>query len=159
MKTLAIACFVALATVVCAQDKQAASTPIFSESIIESWDYRTLKSESREQSEWEAGHFGKATIRLQFIKGTKEISGAKNTWYRFRIAEETFATPEEAKRRIERIRDTPPGLDTKMDPHWVLRDGVAVGRIAYIVSTDSVKFEMEALPSVMKLLTTQVTTQ
>lgn len=156
MKTLAIACFVALATVVCAQDKQAAATPIFSESIVQSWAYRTLKSESREQSEWEARHFGKATIRLQSIKGTKEISGAKNTYYRFRIAEETFATREEAKRRIERIRDTPPGLDTKMDPHWVLRDGIAVGRIAYIVSTDAVKFEMEELPSVMKLLTTHV---
>lgn len=156
MKKLAIACFVALATVVCAEDNLAAATPIISESIVQSWAYRTLKSESREQCEWEARHFGKATIRLQSIKGTKEISGAKNTYYRFRIAEETFATREEAKRRIERIRDTPPGLDTKMDPHWVLRDGVAAGRIAYIVSTDAVKFEMEALPSVMKLLTTHV---
>jgi hypothetical protein len=156
MKTLIIACLAALATVVCAQDKQAAATPIFSDAIIQSWDYRTLKTESREQSGWEAKHFGKATIRLQSIKGTKEISGAKNTYYRFRIAEETFATPVEAKRRVERIRDTPPGLDTKMDPHWVLCDGVAVGRIAYIVSTDSVKFEMEALPSVIKLLSTQV---
>lgn len=159
MKTLTIAILVALAAVSCAQDKQAAATPIFSDGIIESWAYRTLKTESREQSGWEAKQFGKATIRFQSIKGTKEISGSKNTYYRFRIAEETFATPEEAKKRIEKIRDTPPGLDTKMDPHWVLCDGIAVGRIAYIVSTDSSKFELEALPSVMKLLTAQVATK
>ena len=159
MKTLAIACFAALAMVACTQDKQSDVTPIFSDSIIQSWGYRALKSERREQSEWESKHFGKASIRLQSIKSTKELKDWKNAYYRFRIAEENFATPEEAKKRIERIRDTPPGLDTKTDPHWVLCDGLAVGRIAYIVSTDSTKFEIEALPTVMKLLTAQVTTK
>lgn len=159
MKTLTIACFAALTMVVCAQDKQTEVPPIFSESIIQTWAYRTLRSERREQSEWETKHFGKASIRIQSIKSTKELKDWKNAYYRFRIAEETFATPEDAKRRIERIRDTPPGLNTKMEPHWVLRDGIAVGRIAYIVSTDSMKFEIEALPTVMKLLTAQVTTK
>lgn len=157
MKTLAIACFAALAMVVSAQDKQSDVTPIFTDSTIQSWGYRTLKSERKEQSEWETTHFGKAIIRLQSIKSTKELKDWKNAYYRFRIAEETFATPEDAKKRIESIRDTPPGLDTKTDPHWVLCDGIAVGRIAYIVSTDSMKFEIEALPTVMKLLTAQVT--
>ncbi len=159
MKTLAIACFAALAMVVSAQDKQSDAHPIFSDSIIQSWGYRTLRSERKEQSEWETKHFGKASIRLQSIKSTKELKDWKNAYYRFRIAEETFATPEDAKKRIERIRDTPPGLDTKTDPHWVLCDGVAVGRIAYIVSTDSMKFEIEALPTVIKLLTARVTTK
>lgn len=145
--------------VVSAQDKQSGVNPIFSDSIIQTWGYRTLKSERREQSEWETKHFGKASIRLQSIKSTKELKDWKNAYYRFRIAEETFATPEDAKKRIERIRDTPPGLDTKKDPHCVLCDGIAVGRIAYIVSTDSMKFAIEALPIVMKLLTAQVTTK
>ena len=159
MKKLAIACFAALTIGVCAQDKQPDVTPIFTDSIIQSWGYRTLKSERREQSEWETKHFGKASIRLQSIKSTKELKDWKNVYYRFRIAEETFATSEEAKKRIERIHDTPPGLNTKTDPHWVLCDGLAVGRIAYIVSTDSTKFEIEALPTLKKLLTAQVTTK
>lgn len=159
MKPLGIACFAALTIGVCAQDKPSDVTPIFTDRVIQSWGYRTLKSERKEQSEWESKHFGKAGIRLQTIKSTKEVKGWKNAYYRFRIAEETFATPEDAKKRIERIRDTPPGLDTKTDPHWVLCDGVAVGRIAYIVSTDSMKFEIEALPAVMKLLTAHVTSK
>lgn len=64
MKALTIAFLAVLAMVVCAQDKQAAAPPIFSDSIIQSWACRTLKSESSEQSGREARHFGKATIRL-----------------------------------------------------------------------------------------------
>ena len=156
MKTIAITCFAMLSMIAGAEEKKVAVAPIFAESVIESWGYRTVGSGSGEPGEWEIRHFGPARIRFQSIKGLKELRDWKRAYYRFRIVEEIYGTPEEAKRRIERINDTPPGLDTKMNPHWILCDGVAVGKVAYVVSSDSLKFEMEALPSVMKLLKSEV---
>ena len=156
MKTFAILYFIALTAIAGAGEKKSAASPIFAERVIESWGYRTVGSGRREPSEWETRHFGPARIRFQSIKGLKELKDWKGAYYRFRIAEEIYGTPEEAKRRIERVKDSPPGLDTKMDPHWILCDGVAAGKVACIVSTDSVKFEMEALPAVMKLLKSEV---
>lgn len=130
--------------------------PVFPEEVIRSWGYRTTGSERVLQAAWETQWFGKATVRRQSIKALAEVKDWENAYYRFRIAEETFSTPEKAEMRIKELQVTPPGMDTKKEPHRVLCDGVAVGKTAYIVSTDSVKFQMEALPAVMKLMKAEV---
>ena len=150
MKTLAIFSFALLSLTAVAEEKKTA--PNFPEAVIASWGYRTVESGGREPGEWEVQQFGRAVIRFQSIKGLKELKDWQGAFYRFRIAEEVYATAEEAKHRIERVKDSPPGVDTKQEPHWILRDGVAAGKVAYIVSTDSLKFEMEALREVMKRL-------
>ncbi len=156
MKKFLICCFIALTTMMEAQEKLPEVAKIFPESVIESWGYRTIKIENAEQGEWEVQQFGQAVVRHQSIKAIKEIKGEIHTYFRFRIAEETFSTSEQAKKRIDRIRELPPGLDTKKAPNWVLCKGLAVGKVAYIVSTDSVKVEREGLPGLMKLLSAKV---
>ncbi|RYD47105.1 MAG: hypothetical protein EOP85_06105 [Verrucomicrobiaceae bacterium] len=129
---------------------------IFPEKIIATWGYRTTRNESVEQTSWEIQHFGKATLRHQAIKAVKEIVGRKDTYYRFLIAAETFSSEKEAADRIARIRDAPPGVNTKMEPRWILCDGIVQGKTAYIVSTNVLMFEIEAMPEVMKLLKKQL---
>lgn len=126
--------------------------PVFPKEVIASWGYRTTGMREAEQSAWEVEHFGKATVRQQSINAVKEVKGERNMYYRFVISEQTFATEAEASGRIAKIRDTPPGVNTKMEPRWVLCDGVASGRKAYIVWTDALKFSIEELPEVMKRL-------
>jgi hypothetical protein len=154
MKTFATACLVALSTPVVCQGEHVTTQLIIAESALQTLGYKTLETLRHDQSQWEIKEFGQATITWQSIKGLNELKDWKNAYYRFRIAEETFSTAQEARHRIERIRDIPPGLDTKTDPHWMLRDGIAIGNSAYIASTDSEKFMSEALPSIMQFLGT-----
>ncbi len=162
MKLIALLPICIIATSSCekrANDRSASTAPIFSNKVVESWGYRTLETGSSQQSGWEIDNFGKASVRYQSIKGLHELKDWENTYYRFIIQEETFATPEEASTRIKRVRDTPPDGHTKATPHWTLRDGVASGRSAYIVSTDSTKFADEALPSIISHIANHFKTQ
>ena len=154
MKTFAIACLVAFSTAVVNEERQITTQQIIAEDALQSLGYKTVETLRHDQSQWEIKEFGQATVTWQLIKGLKELKDWKNTYYGFRIAEETYSTAKEAKHRIERIRDIPPGLDTKTDLHWTLRQGIAIGNSVYIVSTDSEKSKSEALPSIMQFLGT-----
>lgn len=133
-------------------EAEAPPEPVFPKEVIASWGYRTTGIQKAEQSPWEVEHFGKAKVRQQSINGVKPVKGERNMYYRFVISEQTFATEAEAQGRITKIRDTPPGVNTKMEPRWVLCDGVASGKKAYIVWTDALKFSIEELPAVMTRL-------
>jgi hypothetical protein len=162
MKLVALLAISVVAVASCKKTPNSATVlmdPIFSDTTVESWGYRTLETGAAQQTDWEIDNFGKASVRYQSIKGLRELKGWENAYYRFTIQEETFTTPEAAATRIERVRDTPPGGHTKKTPHWTLRDGVASGRSAYIVSTDSTKFADEALPSVISHIASHLKTR
>lgn len=162
MKLIVLCSFSIIALSSCEKptaERTASAIPIFSNDVVESWGYRTLETGSSEQTDWEFENFGKASIRYQSIKGIHELKDWENAYYRFVIQEETFSTPEEATARIKRVRDAPPDGHTKATPHWTLRDGVASGVCAYIVSTDSTKFKEEALPTVISHIVNHLKTQ
>lgn len=123
--------------------------PIFPEEAVSSWGYRTIGTGVFEQSDWEIENFGRAEVRNQCIKGIEELKDWENAYYRFRISEEVFETSAQARKRVDKVGDAPPGQHTKAYPEWTLCDGRWSGRTAIIVSTDSTKFKEEALPDLI----------
>jgi hypothetical protein len=126
--------------------------PIFSESTLYDWRYKTTDTGDRLQIDWERENFGSATIRYQRIKAMDEVKDWKKAFYRFLIEEQTYATPDLARERIERIGEHPPGQHTKAYPQWTLCEGYFTGKRAFIVSTDSTRFAHEELPSILLLI-------
>ena len=92
MKTFAVACLVVLSTPVVSQERQFTTQQIIAEDALQSLGYKTIETLRHDQSQWEIKEFGQATVTWQLIKGLKELKDLKNTYYGFRIAEETFST-------------------------------------------------------------------
>lgn len=133
-------------------------TSIFSEAVVESWGYRTTGIGVREQEGWDKENFGEAKIRAQSIKSINELEDWEHTYFSFTIQEQTFQTKVQARERIVRVQDTPPREFSKQFPERVLSDGFAHGRIAYIISTGSTRFNME-IPHMIELLRAEVVSQ
>jgi hypothetical protein len=129
-----------------------ADSSIVPTSKLKSWGYRTKSTESPKQTKWEKNQFGKATIFKQQIKGINEYSKGTKTYYRFTLTKETYQNYQKAQDRIKKLFSTPPGVSTKMYPELVLREGFAVDKVVYIVSTDVMMFSYKELPKVTKLL-------
>lgn len=123
--------------------------PIVPEEVIEAWGYRTISTATVPQSEWEAHAFGAASIRTQAIKATAEVPEWKDAYYRFTLVEESLDSDGVARSRFERLRDHDPGRNSKMHPELILRDGFVVANRVLYATTDSTKFEIEAMPSVV----------
>jgi len=116
------------------------------------WGYESRELQRAKQGEWEEKEFGKAEVWVQSIRSVQQVKGWEDAYYRFRITRETYGSEEEAKRRIARVKDVPPGIDTKVEAHWALRDGRAAGKSAYIISTDVNRFAIEELSRLIGLL-------
>lgn len=129
-----------------------AATPIVDERSLSHWGYKTIASGEKNQTKWEKSKFGSATIYSQKIKATKEVSDWPNAYYRFTITREEYLSDSKAQKRLKKLYKTPPHINTKMHPEYVLRKGFRKGTCVYIVSTDVLKFEIEELPRIFELL-------
>jgi len=129
----------------------AAATPkIIPEAEIARWNYKTVQVSKGKQHDWEKLQFGRAKIKTQRIKAKFEVPNWPKAYYRFTISEETYASPEKAKIRLQRLFDTPPDVNTKMEPEFVLRKGIQDGKKVIIISTDVKMFSYKELPKIFE---------
>lgn len=132
------------------------NAPVVPESAVVQWGYRTLTNEPTRQLDWQKQQFGAAAVRVQQIKSIAEtpprLRLAPHTFYRFTLAEETYATPRAASKRIERLHDMPQAVDTKIAPELELSRGFALSNRVLIVSTDVLAFDRDELPRILGLL-------
>jgi len=151
MKLFLFACLSGF-SVILAQERLEKIEPIIAESAIQLLGFRTVETSRHEQSKQEIARFGKAEVKWQSIRALKQADGSNSVYYRFRIEEESFATANEAKRRIQGIKDMISRFDPKKESEWLPCDGIVIGKHAYIVSTDSEKSKVEALRPIMTFL-------
>lgn len=116
------------------------------------WGYETKGTLKREQSLWEKETFGQAQIYTQKIRSINELKSWKGAHYRFTLAHEVYSLDSFAENRIKNIRLHPPGVNTKMEPEYVLRSAFRVNNGVYLITTDVVKFELEMMSKIESLL-------
>ena len=94
-------------------------------------------------SDWEKEQFHlRSKYRVQ-VKSTKPIPGERGLYFRFTVDIEAYLNEADAQKRLDRIKSTPPGVDSKMEPEYVLREGFQRGNLVYVVSTDVYKFVLD----------------
>ena len=135
-----------------------ASDQIVDEESLTNWGYKTITSGENKQTDWEISEFGNATIHLQKIKAINEVPGWPNAFYRFTITSEKYNSESNANKRLKKLYKTPPNINTKMHPEYVLREGFRKVKYVYIISTDVLKFEIEELPHIFELLKVYINT-
>lgn len=140
------------------QDIYAADQIVDNVSLMK-WGYKTVTSEEKEQTDWEISEFGKAKIYLQKIKAIREVPDWPNSFYRFTLTGEKYDSESKALNRFKNLDKTPPNINTKMYPEYVLRKGFLKGKCVYIISTDVLKFETEELPHIFELLRVYINTK
>jgi len=106
----------------------------------------------KKQSEWDTKQFGKADITEQDIKSIAPMKGHENMYPRYTITRETYKSNQLAEKRLVRLRDHDPLLDSKMQPKLVLRRGFTSGKEVWIVATDAVIFSKTELDKVLKAI-------
>jgi hypothetical protein len=131
--------------------------PIVPEEVLSEWGFRTVSISSRKQSDWEAGAFGAATVRVQSIKGVERIPTWKDVaYYRFTLVEETFASEAAARSRTARLKENDPKVNNKQFPDLILRDGFSSGTRVCYITTDVSAFEEEKMPAMVAFLKTYI---
>ena len=101
-----------------------------------------------DQSEWDAGQFGEAAATFTHIRSTTVTKPGSHTYPRFKIIRERYVNVETAKKRLERLRDHDPSLNTKANAGLVLRRGFRIDDEVIIVTTDAVMFSRRYLDEV-----------
>lgn len=119
---------------------------------LKSWGYFTKSIEKDIQTDWEKKQFGTARVIKQKIKAAEPTSKNSETYFRFTIRQETYHNANFAQNRIKKMFFRPPGLNTKMNPEYLLRDGFSIGKDAFIISTDVLSFSKTELPMLVKKL-------
>ena len=111
--------------------------PVFPEDVIRSWGYVTEGTAVNPQEIWEIGFFGKARVRTQYLHLLEKAAAkapANDDQPDLLLSEEIYATPEQAANRIARLHEIPPDADPSLKvPARDTRDGVAVGKTAYVL--------------------------
>jgi len=91
-------------------------------------------------------------VRVQSIKAVDQVPDWEDAYYRFTIVEERFPSPDLARSRFTRLKENDPEVDPKSHPELVLRDGFVTGDTVLYATTDSTKFEIEAMPFIFASL-------
>lgn len=111
------------------------------EKTIVSLGYKITDQIASVGADWELRDFKMRSKKIYSIKSLKKVPDEKKLYYRFTIRIEDFATVEDAQKRLDHIRSTPPGPDSKMiGPEYDLREGFQRGTRVYVVSTNVYTF-------------------
>ena len=120
--------------------------------VWDEWGYRSL---GIEQTKFHRERFGEATIRVESVKSVKEIEGMPGYFCSFVVCEETYPSVEEAEYRAENLHAHPPGLSSKQDAEFVLRDGFRVANRIIYASTHATLFHDVCMPVLIQNLKLQ----
>ncbi len=120
-----------------------ASNVQIKDSIFRSLGYSIRQSEDVAPSDWEKEQFNLQTKRVRRIKAIKPVPGYTDTYHRFTITEEVYASESEALARLNRLMEKPPGMSAEENKAFPLRIGFQCRSTVYIVSTDAALFEYE----------------
>lgn len=113
------------------------------EKKLASLGYRITFRNNPVPTDWQKNEFDLQSQRIYAVKSLKPVRGERNLYYRFSVAVETYKNESDAEKRMAFITKTPPGVDSKMQPEYVLREGFRRGRLVYTVSTDVYKFYLD----------------
>ncbi|MDF1862832.1 MAG: hypothetical protein P1U87_21630 [Verrucomicrobiales bacterium] len=153
---LLLAAFVALISASCGKLAPVSmAEPILEKWVWDEWGYRSLGTEQIEQTKFHRERFGDATIRIESVKSVKEIEGMPGYFCSFVVCEETYPSVEEAEYRAENLHAHPPGLSSKQDAEFVLRDGFRVANRIIYASTHATLFHDVCMPVLIQNLKLQ----
>jgi hypothetical protein len=111
--------------------------------FIESLGYKIQNHGFAEPSHWEREQFNLLGKNSMQIKSMKALEGEPHTYYRFTISEERYGSEAEARARLRRLFDRPPGLSPESGKAFPLRKGFSHNNAVYVVSTDVSMFSPE----------------
>ena len=115
---------------------------------IEARGYRVQKRSSLPPDDWEISEFRLRSKVAVTFKAEKPLPNETDNYYcRFILFEETYDSPNDARVRMERLREISPNADVEDRHNSPLRAGFVVDRTVYILQTDAEIF----LPEVQRL--------
>jgi len=123
-------------------DKAKALSKIVDEDSLASINYTTISLEAIVQDESSRAKYGEATVTHQSIKSINGGGG------RYIISRETFGTNEDAKKRMEFLKDP---IDPEFNREWgdktsVWNEGFTRGCHVYIIWTEADAFAYKMIP-------------
>ena len=115
---------------------------------IETRGYRVQKRSSLPPDDWDISEFRLRSKVAVTFKAEKPLPNETENYYcRFVLFEETYDSPNDARVRMDRLREISPDAPVEDRHNSPLRAGFVVDRTVYILQTDAVIF----LPEVQQL--------
>ncbi len=108
-----------------------------------SFGYKVEKKAGVEITAAEKSEFNLQGKLRYGIKSVNPVRGERRLYYRFTVDVEAYQNESDAQKRLDRIIATPPGVDSKMEPHSGFREGFRRENKVYVVSTDVYKFVLD----------------
>ena len=126
---------------------------------IEARGFRIEKRASLPPNDWEISNFRLRIKVAVTFKAEKPLPNESDNYYcRFILFEETYDSPNDARRRLEQLHEISPDAPVEDRHNSALRAGFVVDRTLYTLQTDAMMFFPE-VKELTKLLAASRTVQ
>lgn len=114
------------------------------QSALTSQGYAIKERTELTPTDWEKAQFDTLKKRSIRVKAIRPIPGHADTYNRFTLIEESYATEDQAKARMSRYQERPPDLTAEESYYgFTLREGFRFKKRVYTLTTDGIIFEPE----------------
>jgi hypothetical protein len=110
---------------------------------IDRLGYRVVQDHAETPTSWERSTFGTRSKHVWRIRGKAPRRGSSDTYYRYDITLECYASTTGAAQRERGCRTKPPGLMPEDDKAFPLRRCVTQDVNVWVLSTDVAVFETD----------------
>lgn len=123
---------------------------------IQALGYQAMQSIAVPPEDWEISRFRMRSKILVAFRAEQPLPNETENYYvRFSLAEETYDSTDDARRRLDQIHDEYPEASSENQYTRVLREGFVIDRTTYVLQTDAAIF----LPEIRRLTKTLATSR